>query len=289
MAVHTGFTSLKNLVLILNLLMSTASVLNAQKTDLPKLIGPYLGQKPPGRISKTFAPEIISTAEYNEFCASFSSDGKEFYFNRGMVIMVSRLEKDGWAVPEAASFNGTFRNHEAHLTFDNIRLFLGSSRPPQPYGIWLTERTDSGWTEPQRVADGMYLTSAANGSVYYGVESSSGSSVVKARCTNGRFSEPEVQLIRFADPDAGRSGIFHPAIAPDESFLVFDDNEGLFVCFRQTDGSWGYAFSLNGLLNKTNATIPSVSPDGRFLFFASQQDLHWVSTGIIQELKTNIH
>ena len=268
------------------LLGITLSAQNNAGTDA--LTGPCLGQKPPGEKPVIFAPGFVSTTGFNEFCASFSSDGKEFYFNRGMTIMVSRLGKEGWTTPEPASFNGNYRNHEAHLTSDNKRLFFGGSRPPQPYGIWLTERTESGWSEPQRMADGMYVTSSENGNIYYGVESSSGTFIVQTRLTDGRFSEPVVQNIRFADPDIRQTFVFHPGIAPDESYIVFDNNNGLFMCFRQDDGSWGAAVSINELLNVTNATIPSISPDGKYLFFAANNDLYWVSTGIFLKLRKKI-
>jgi len=268
------------------LLGNTLSAQNNAGTDA--LTGPYLGQKPLGEKPVIFAPGFVSTTGFNEFCASFSSDGKEFYFDRGMSVMVGRLEKEGWTTPEPASFKGNYRNHEAHLTSDNKRLFFGGSRPPQPYGIWLTERTESGWSEPQRMADGMYVTSSENGNIYYGVESSSGTFIVQTRLTDGRFSEPVIQNIRFPDPDIRQSFIFHPGIAPDENYIVFDNNNGLFMCFRLDDGSWGAALSINELLNVTNATIPSISPDGKYLFFASNNDLYWVSIGIFQKLRNKI-
>ena len=281
---------IKTIKILLILISSHALALGllAQHDDHPELHGPYLGQKLPGIEQITFAPGIISTPENNEFCASFSSDGKEFYFNRGMIIMVCRLEKDGWTSPYPASFNGDYRNHEAHLAFDNTLLFFGSSRPPQPYGLWLTKRTEQGWSEPHRLADGMYLTSSENGNIYYGMESAEGSFIVKTRLIDGRLLEPIVQNIKFADPGIRQTFIFHPAIAPDESYIIFDNNYELFVCFRDKDDSWGDAVSLSKLLDVTNPTIPSISPDGKYLFFASQNDLHWVSTEIIQKLKAKI-
>ena len=97
-----------------------------------------------------------------------------------------------------------------------------------------------------------------------------------------------VQNIKYADPDVKQPFIFHPAIAPDDSYIIFDNNEGLFVCYRQNGGSWSEAISLNEYLSEKKATIPSISPDGRFLFFASQNNLYWVSTRIIQKLKNKI-
>ena len=278
---------MKRLILIVYWIVFSQGLF-AQQDSLIERFGPYLGQDIPGNVPEIFAPGIISTLEHNEFCASFSADGKEFYFNRGMIIMVCRLEKDGWTNPEPASFNGNYKNHEAHLTFDGKRLFFGGSRPPQPYGIWLIERTKYGWSEPQRVADGMYVTSAKNGNIYYGVESSSGSQIVQTRFSDNQLSKPVIQNIKFADPDVEHAYISHPAVAADNSYLIFDNNEGLYVSFKQNEGLWNDAVSLNELLKKSNATIPSISTDGKYLFFASQNDLYWVSTDIIKRLKVKL-
>ncbi len=246
---------------------------------------PYLGQEPPGVSPKVFAAGIVSVLGSNDFCASFSPDGKEFYFNRGMTIMVCRLEKDGWTAPEPAAFNGGYRNHTAHLAFDGTRLFFGGSRPPQPYGIWLTERTAAGWSEPRRMWDGMYATSARNGNIYFGDETLSPPGIVRTRLVDGRYAEPEAQAMAFGNSNPRIRAIFHPGIAPDESYIVFDDNNGLHVSFREADGSWGNAVSLGEILKERVATIPSISPDGEYLFYASHYDLYWVSTRILERLR----
>ena len=264
------------------------TVVYAQHDNFPVLKGPYLGQKPPGITPETFAPGIISTAGSNEFCASFSSDGREFYFNRGMTIMVSRLQKEGWTAPEPAAFNGNYRNHEAHLAFDNERMFFGGSRPPQSYGIWLTERSTTGWSEPRRMWDGMYVTSAKNGNIYFGVEFPPPAHIVMTKLADTGYVSLIKQEIKFADPDLENKSIFHPAIAPDESFIIFDDNEGLFVSFRKDDGSWGDVISLSEILKEPTATISFVTPDGRYLFYASQGDLRWVDIKIIGILRQQV-
>lgn len=275
----------KTMVIICLLIFTVVSGLS-QQNDFPKLTGPYLGQKPPGMTSETFAPGIISTENANEFCASFSHDGKEFYFNRGMAIMVCRLKKEGWTTPEPASFNGKYRNHEAHLAFDNKRMFFGGSRPPQPYGIWLTEMTSTGWSEPRRMWDGMYVTSAKNGNIYFGVEFPSPAHIVMTKLADTGYVSLIKQEIKFVDSRLENLSIFHPAIAPDESFIIFDDNKGLYVSFREADGSWGNAISLSKILNEQGATLPAVSPDGKYLFYASQGDLYWVSTRILEKFRT---
>jgi 7,8-dihydropterin-6-yl-methyl-4-(beta-D-ribofuranosyl)aminobenzene 5'-phosphate synthase len=253
------------------------------------LRGAYLGQEPVGEQPKTFAPGVVSTPGRNEYCASFSPDGKEFYFNRGMTVMVSRLEKGEWTPPEPAAFNGNYPNHEAHLAFDNTRMFFGGSRPPQPYGIWMTQRTAAGWSEPKRMWDGMYATSSKNGDIYFGVEIPSPAGIARVRLVDGRYTEPDRLAIGFGTSKPERPSIFHPAIAPDESFILFDDNKGLYVSFSEADASWGEAVPLAEILGEQNAVIPSVSPDGKYLFYASHEDVYWVSASVLERARHDGH
>jgi len=263
----------------------TRDVFRYQPGEQTRLRGPYLGQEPPGEEPKLFAPGLVSVLGINDYCASFSPDGKEFYFSRGQTILVCRLEQEGWTAPEPAAFSGGFRSHEPHLAFDNQRLFFGGSRPPQPYGIWLTERATAGWSEPRRMWDGMYTTSSKNGNIYFGIESPSPAGIVRTRLVDGRYPEPVALDLDFADSYPKKPSIFHPGIAPDESYIVFDDNNTLYVSFHGADGSWGAAVSLGEILGERMATIPSVSPDGKYLFYASHYDLHWVSTKILEKLR----
>jgi ankyrin repeat protein len=57
------------------------------------------------------------------------------------------------------------------------------------------------------------------------------------------------------------------------------------VSFREDDGSWGKAVPLGEILGERTATIPSVSPDGQYLFYTSHDDVHWVSTEILGKLR----
>jgi Tol biopolymer transport system component len=113
-----------------------------------------------------------------------------------------------------------------------------------------------------------------------------------------------------------------PFIAPDESYLIFaSDRPGgygeadLYICFRQSDGTWPKAQNMGPSINtKTGELCPSVSPDGKYLFFSSNRslypnysetpityaekerilnspgngnpDIYWVDAKIIEELKS---
>jgi hypothetical protein len=85
----------------------------------------------------------------------------------------------------------------------------------------------------------------------------------------------------------------HPCIARDETFLIFDsytiDPPGghahLFICFRESDGSWGKATDISEILESEGNIAAYISPDGQYLFFRADSDIYWVSTKILDQLK----
>ena len=53
----------------------------------PRLKGPYLGQKPPGKVPEVFAPGIVSTKE-DEYAFEMSPSGNEMLFTRGRSLIL---------------------------------------------------------------------------------------------------------------------------------------------------------------------------------------------------------
>jgi hypothetical protein len=75
-------------------------------------------------------------------------------------------------------------------------------------------------------------------------------------------------------------------MSPDESFHLFDFKEKLYVSFRTKDGNWGRPVDLGARLNlEGGIMLPTLSPDGRYLFFCHQGDIYWVSAKVIDELR----
>jgi len=268
------------------------------------LRGPYFGQTPPGAKPKVFAPGIVSSAGNFEFSIAFSPDGKEIYFTRRRdgggqnTMMVARLEKDGWTAPEEAAFAKGFPSNEPHITPDGKRLFFGCFRPRPgaeraEYAIWVVERTaDGGWGEARYHGPGMYVSAASNGNLYMtDVTNVAGGGAIIYPWTDGKAGPPR----RLTGGVNSPRGADHSFIAPDESYILFDSyhrpggqgGEGdLYVCFRKPDGSWSEAFNLDDTIN-TPATnfCPSVSPDGRYIFFSTCRDIYWVSAKVLDSLK----
>jgi hypothetical protein len=269
--------------------------------------GPYFGQKPPGVRPELFAPGIVSLAWPGDYACTLSSDGKEFYFTRAtatadgrlmQVTMVSRLVAGGWTFPEPAKFSAGFSAHEPHVSRDNKRIYWGWFRPvpvgePNPqkmdYGIWASDRTPEGWSDPSYVGQGMFLSSTNGGEIYVTDHTDLPNGyLAKARMVDGKFAGFE-RLTGGIEKLRAKSvtNIAHPAIAPDGSFVVFDISGGSHLCvsFRQADGSWSDAIDLTGHGIDPEAGIAYVSPDGKYLFFGVRGDVYWVSTELIEGLR----
>jgi Tol biopolymer transport system component len=118
-----------------------------------------------------------------------------------------------------------------------------------------------------------------------------------------------------------------PYIAPDESYMLFsaytkkgEENNDLFIVLKDKQGNWSKAINIGIEVNTTyQEQFPSVSDDGKYLFFTSNRlriykkinhnyeysepltykkirdimnepgngkgDIYWVSAKIIEELK----
>ena len=256
-------------------------------TTLPSLSGPYLGQTPPGLLPQLFAPGFISLSSSNEYSASFSPDGTEFYFTRQFSnyqnIYETHLVDGVWSEPAPVAFSARYGAHEPHITLDNMVLYFGWFRPvPEDessnmdYGIWAVDRLADGWSEPRYVGQGMYVSSDRSGQLYVTDLSVSQMRISLVTLTDGRFTTYE-RITTGA----------HPCIAPDGSYLVYDYGGGahLYVRFHLEDGTWGEEIDLAGQGLPGIAGIASISPDGLYLFYTDGHELYWVSTEIITALR----
>ncbi|MBU1701638.1 MAG: hypothetical protein KJ970_05850 [Candidatus Eisenbacteria bacterium] len=250
--------------------------------------GPYLGEDPPDLEPKIFANGLICSTS-NEYSITFTPDGREIYFSRAnQGTMMCRWEADGWTAPAKIElFGDTLECEEANVAPDG-KSILFNARPTirQPRQICRAKRVDNGWRDPEKLFMGMYATAALDGSIYYTMPGGpQDGGIGKVEFEGGVYLEPErVGGGVGAEPSA------HPYIAPDESYMVFDryipGKNGLYICFRNADGSWGDALYLHD-----HYDIPplvgqaTVTPDGKYLFYSLHDDLYWVSTEIIETLR----
>ncbi len=107
---------------------------------------------------------------------------------------------------------------------------------------------------------------------------------------------------RLPDEINGVREVAHPAVAPDESYIIVDSafEQGsrlvgsLYVSFSNPDGSWTEAASLYDALQASAADVyamPRITPDGKYLLFeryeanTDRSDIYWVSTEVLEGVR----
>jgi len=259
---------LLSMLLLLSVLMMS-SVSHSQDA-IPIPDGPYLGQTPPGSTPEIFAPGIVNTEEYREIEGMFGADMKTFYFVR----RAGKERSHGLAVIE-------YKNNQWH---ESVVKQDVSEPSISPDGMTIyfknkyMELTSAGWSELKSLGapfgniDIMRLSASSNGTYYFDTYTKKQDTPLRySRLIDGKYEQPKPLGQQFG---IGRYNA-HPFIAPDESYIIFDSQrEGgygksdLYISFRAADGSWGLAINMGDKINTTNAeNYPSVSPDGKYLFF----------------------
>ncbi len=196
---------------------------------------------------------------------------------------------------EIPSFSGKYRDSYPCYSPDGKRLFFTSNRPDiagsKPVDgnrIWYVDRTANGWGEPvfigdpaQRFRIQSFPSVTAQGTLYFHAWIEENGELVNAdifRCelVNGKYGEPENPgpNINSANPE------FHPFIAPDESYLVFDATDradgfggnDLYISYRNEDGLWSPAQNLGSAINTEFSDMKArITVDNKFMFFSSNR------------------
>jgi len=253
----------------------------------------YLGETPPGRVLKQFAPGIISP-DVLHGTVTVSADGQEIYFTSLTAIKITKLEDGHWTSPQTISFSGqgtsTFYDDVPVVSPDNKRLFFLSQRPtgyvsPNRENIWYVDRTATGWSEPKPLPQivnstpGIHwqVSVANNGNLYFGAISDLMRLYV-TRYINGEYTVPEAlsSLNNFGQ-------LTCPFIAPDESYIIYckvvDGIGSLFISFKSSNGQWQSPQQMEGLGNRIESSF--VSRDRKYLFTGAM----WISAEIIEDLR----
>ena len=297
-----------------NEVYETLISLGADTTKIRTIImsGEYMGQQIPELEPKLFAPNFISTEE-SEFGSVFNSKGTEFYFgvdvNGKSEIRYSKIIDTQWSKPETILSHERYGYNDPFLSNDENRLYFISKRAldgkgePKDVDIWYVEKEYEAWSEPINAgvninSDGneYYISFTNDGTMYFSSNSNAPQErkrtdydIYYSRQIDGEFQKP-VPLGSTINTEAYEADIF---ISPDESYLIFcstrKDGFGrgdLYISFRNFDGTWATAINMGKKINTQQYEYcPFVTKDGKFLFYTSNQDIYWVSSKIIDELK----
>lgn len=302
---NTYYILISTLILILTACNTKKQDSVLSKTSTTKNL--YFGQKPPGLIPEIFAPGIISLNGRYEHGISFSPDLEEVYFSANYEdhepnIFFSKLKDEKWANPIKLNFtkgkkvgemhplinpNGTIIHFAAHDSF---------SLPHHKESVktWYVKRAGNSWSDAKQLDSPInndfvfYANEAKNGDLFY-------TNVSKRKM----YYAPKKNDTYLEVYEVGTGG-FHGFISPSQDYLVVnarnkeDDQRksDIYVYFKKKDGGWTKSINLGSDVNSNFAeTCPSITPDGKYLFFGRYNEeggvsnFYWVSTEVIEAVK----
>ncbi|MFC5742058.1 PD40 domain-containing protein [Dyella tabacisoli] len=232
----------------------------------------------------------------NDASPAFSPDSKVVVFARGKGIArrlyVAERAGADWSPSMSALFSQAWMDLEPAMSPDGSYLLFVSNRPAQAGGaaidgffngkpqpgrggnLWRVERNATGWGTPQRLPDAINTGSsiyapavAADGSLYFMKPDSAGGEfrLYLSHQQGGRYQPP--QALNFSD---GVTADFDPAVAPDQSFIVFSSDRppstatdsALFIAFATAAG-WSTPQPLG-----VTGTEARLSPDLATLYYS---------------------
>ena len=258
--------------------------------------GPYLGQKPPGAMAEVFAPGIVNTAATIDKEGMFAADMNSFYFVRAdgedkpRKLMAIENKNNRWQ--QSVVLEG---ETEASFSPDGKTVYFQTN---------YMERTSTGWSALKSLGAPfkdlliMRVSPSSSGTLYFDTYSKELDVPLRySRLKDGKYEQPKSLGDQFAIGTYNA----HPFVAPDETYIIWDSRRDggygtsdLYISFRAADGSWGPALNMGDKINTTDAeNYPSVSPDGKFVFFDRRTGsgsnrkvaIYWVDAQIIEDLR----
>jgi hypothetical protein len=302
----------RKVFIVIIFVLIAQSLYSQQFTDL---YGDYLGQTPPGDSAIIFAPGIVSLPGRSEYRIIFSPNGNECFFTVGLknsirTYYTKRINKM-WTEQVIASFSENENCMVSGFSADGNKLFFDKySSNFSTSNIWMVERTAGGWGEPKILpapintsSSESYYTETTDGVIYISSKRTGGLGGFDIWCISNTSVKTAFNLgktVNSAYNDAWT------CVAPDESFLIFSSdrpgdfgNQDLYICFKKNINDW--STSVNMEINGAGINIshqhqfnPSLSPDGKFLFFGRHTesgdkcDIYWVSTKVIDDIKKEV-
>ena len=270
----------------------------------------------PGIEPKVLAKDIFGKSNmYIGYC-TFDKTGTDFYFavtdKDWGTSRICRISTTNPSKVDTLFFVDKMWEGEPFINFNGDKMFFTAILPPKENQPWHSDfycvnKTDSGWSKPNLLkvplnspASEWHISSTKNGILYFGSERGTDrlkADLYRAIPENGQYKNIE----KLPYPINTEFNDCDPLIAPDESFLIFhSDRPGgygahdLYVCFRNKKNEWTSPKNMGPSINTQGWEMaPSLSPDGKYLFFTRRKDfqtlepskIFWVDIRIIDKFR----
>ena len=306
---------MKKVILIFYLLAIAATSLISQQDNFPKLAGSYLGQKVPGMTPEVFA-KSVTPQDYDNGGFTFSPKGDEVCFfsvskNGKFLLHYSKISNGYWTKPEQIFYSNSANYVHPFFSTDGKKIFFGSNKQIKknekvPYfNIWASEKINDNWSElkplPSAINTGYEncgTFSKENKLFFRRVSPTTRGDIFQSDYINGKFKKP----IKLPDEVNTIYDESHPAISPDESYLIFSSKrpvgfskgkDELWISFNLGSNKWSKAVSMGKTINTgSNTSCATISPDGKYIFFIrieyGKGIPYWVSAKITDEIKQTL-
>ena len=276
----------------------------------------YFGQRPPELIPVVFAPGIASDSTWAEHCqVAVSPKGDEIFWSAWTAdyktedgsknteqIFYSKLENGIWTKPKLAEFtegNPHGLNGGPSFSPNGKKLFFYQVRSPwvsSPKRCYYVEKKNGKWGNQLIDVGQPYSSESYN---YSPVFTQKGHAYKYTRGKILQFSY-ENEKFTFLDTIVIHKD-FRPAwniyVSPMEDYVIFASKHengfgdiDLYISFKTKKDKWGIPINMGAEINtELRERFPMISPDGKYLFFmrhTETQDFFWVSTEIIEDLKS---
>lgn len=238
---------------------------------------------------------------------AFTPDGNTVFFDRSegkhKTIMVSHKVNGHWSQPHAASFSGRWFDQNPVFSPDGSYLLFDSDRPVKPGGqplvqnyfagrvqpgsnIWKVEYKRGRWAAPVWLGPVInndpfvdFPSIASDGTLYFICwdQKAKVMHTWESRYQGGKYLPPV--RAGLGDPTVSTHD---PAVAPDQSFIVFDYGKvkgglgRLCIAFRDGD-HWGDPIDLGDAINKDLPWGSHTAPDGHTIYYTGQSGIWHLS------------
>lgn len=265
----------------------------------------YFNLPKPTTIPQDFNPKILDLDGSFKFNVEITKCDEVYFTTVGNSenIYFSKKKNNTWSKPKIASFSDpNYNDADPFLTKDGNRIYFISKRPTSKqdekldFNIWYSDRTNnSEWEKPKPLPkpinsdnyDEYFFSISDKGNAFFssnrkGGEGSFDIYTVKI-LGNNKFSEPK----NVGKPLNTGKYEFDPYISPDERFMIFsinqNKNSSLYFSYKGENDTWTEPQDLGNSINITHQDFaPSLSADGKFIFYSNNGKLKWVSTEILK-------